>query len=106
MKVDGAGDDGLGPIGGAGEIGGSGDFSALHFEEQKRFGTVSFGGVGFGGIVIDAQVVNEREETDEIFPAAVPALADFFFGNIVTAVGHAAADAADVEVGAGQSAEP
>ena len=51
-------------------------------------------------------MVDEREESDEIFAAAVPAFADFFDRNIVAAVRNAAADAADVEVGAGQPAKP
>ena len=62
---------------------------------------MTFGGIGFRGIVIDAEVVDEREETDEIFAAAVPAFADFFFGDVMSAVGHAAADAAKVQFGAG-----
>ena len=106
VQVDGSGDDGLGPVGSAGEIGGRGDFFALHLQEENRFRALTFGGVGFRGIVIDAQMVDEREEADEIFAAAVPAFADFRFGNVMTTVRHAAADAVDVEVGAGQSAKP
>ena len=106
MQVDGGGDDGLGPVGGVGEVSGGADFAALHFEEQNGLGLLAGNGVGFLRIVIDAQMVDEREESDEIFAAAGPAFADFFDGNVVTAVRDAAADAADVEVGAGQSAKP
>ena len=93
MQVDGGGDDRLGPVGSAGEIGGRGDCFALHLQEENRFWVLAFGGVGLRGIVIDAQMVDEREETDEIFATAVPAFADFFFGDVVTTVGYAAADA-------------
>ena len=106
VQVDRGGDDGLGPIGSTGKIGRRSDFSAHHFEKQNGFWTVSFGRIGLGGIVIDAQMVDERKQSDEIFAAAVPAFADFHLGNVVTAVGHAAAHAAEMEVGAGQSAEP
>ena len=99
--MDGGGDDRLGPIGGAGEIGGGGDFSALHFEEQNGLRAFSFGRIGLGRIVIDAQMVNERKQADEIFAAAVPTLADFSFWNVVTAMGYAAAHATEVEIGAG-----
>ncbi len=104
--MDGGGDDGLGPIGGGGEVGGGGDFSLLHFEEEHRLGAVAFGGVGFRGVVVDTQVVDVGEEADEVLAAAGPAFADFFFGDVVSAVGHAAADAAEMEVGAGQPAKP
>ncbi len=91
--MDSGGDDGLGPVWSTGEIGGCGDFSALHFEKEDWVRTLAFGGVGVCRIVIDAQVIDEREETDEVLAAAVPSFADFFFGDVVTAVGHAAADA-------------
>ena len=67
---------------------------------------MAFGGVGVCRIVIDAQVIDEREETDEVLAAAVPSFADFFFGDVVSAVDHATADAAEVQFGAGQAAEP
>ncbi len=65
----------------------------MHFEEQDWARTLAFGGISVCRIVIDAQMVDEWEETDEILSAAVPAFADFFFGDVVTAVGYAAADA-------------
>ena len=67
---------------------------------------MAFGGIGIRGIVIDAQVIDEWQESDEVLAAAGPAFADFFLGNVVTAVGHAAAHAAEMQFGAGQPAEP
>ena len=51
-------------------------------------------------------MVDAGEQADEVFAAAVPAFADFFDRNIVAAVRDTAADAADMEVGAGQPAKP
>ena len=67
---------------------------------------MTFGGISVCRIVIDAEVVDEWQESDDILAAAVPSFADFFFGDVVSAVGHATADAAEVQFGAGQAAEP
>lgn len=106
VEMDGGGDDGLSPIGGAGKVGGGGDFSALHFQNQQRARAFAFGGIGLCGIVKNTQVVDEGQEANEIFATSIPALADFFFRDVVPTVRHATAHAADVEVGTGQSAEP
>ena len=106
MQVDGGGDDRLGPVGSAGKVGGGGDAPALHFEEQAGLRALSFGGVAFRGVVINPQAVDVGQEADEIFPTASPAFADFFLGDVVSAAGHAAADALKVKFGTGQSAEP
>ena len=67
---------------------------------------MSFGGVGLCGIVKNTQVLDEGQEANEIFATAIPALADFFLWDVVATVRHTAAQAADVEVGTGQSAKP
>ena len=67
---------------------------------------MALGGIGFRGVVVNAEVGDAGQEADEVFAAAGPAFADFFLGNVVSAMGHAAAHAAEVEIGAGQSAKP
>ncbi len=106
MQEDRGGDERFGPVGRAGEVGGRGDFPAFHFQQKDRARALALGRIALGGIVINPQVVDERQETDEIFPAACPAFADFFRRDVVSAVRDAAPHAAKVEVRAFQSAEP
>lgn len=85
MKVDGRDDDGLRPIWGVGEVGRGGDFAAFHFQQELGARCLASGGIGLDGIVIDAEMVDGGKQSDQIFTAAIPALADFFLGDIVPA---------------------
>ena len=46
------------------------------------------------------------KQADEVLAAAVPAFADFFLGDVVTAAADAGTHSTQVQLGAFQSAEP
>jgi hypothetical protein len=69
-------------------------------------GWLAGGEVGFLGIVVNAEVVEVREEFDEIFAVAVPAFADLGFRDVVAPFGDALFDAGEVEFGGLEAAEP
>lgn len=67
---------------------------------------MSFCGIGFDGVVIQPQVLDMREKTDEIFPALVPSFTNSFDRNVMAALGDTGANPANVKFRTGQAAKP
>ena len=92
------GHDGLGPLRHLVERDVGDDAPAFHVQQQQRLGPLPGLRIAFGAVVVDAQARQMRQQPDQVGAAALVALADLRFGNVMTASGHPRPDALQVQL--------